>query len=153
MILSVFLIGIIVGFFIAAKRIRKKLVKQIQINKKKDIHYRLMLQWLCVKQDGKSLSDFLIEKGYTNIAIYGMSVIADRLLTELKGSKIHVKYIIDKNAKNIFSHINIISPDEEYAPVDAVIVTPVQEFESIEEKLSKNLSCPILALDDLLFEL
>lgn len=114
--------------------------------------FLMMNQWVAVKQQGKSLSDYFEKQGYKNIAIYGMSYAGERLLQELKDSGIHVKYGIDKNARSIFLDINIVTMEDELEPVDVVIVTPVFFFNDIEEELSEKIDCPIISLEDVLYE-
>jgi hypothetical protein len=36
--------------------------------------------------------------------------------------------------------------------VDAIVVTAITFFDEIEEKLSEKIDCPIISLDDILYE-
>ena len=38
------------------------------------------------------------------------------------------------------------------AKVEAVIVTAITFFEEIEEKLSQKMECPVLSIEDILYE-
>lgn len=114
--------------------------------------YLMMNQWVKVKQENKSISEYLEKNGYKEIAIYGMNYVGETLLSELENSNIVVKYGIDRNAAAIFSDIDVLTPDDELAPVDAVIVTAITFFDVIEEKLSQKLDCAILSMDDILYE-
>ncbi|MDE6055804.1 MAG: hypothetical protein K2G55_19075 [Lachnospiraceae bacterium] len=40
----------------------------------------------------------------------------------------------------------------ELAKVEAVIVTAITFFEEIEEKLSQEMECPVLSIEDILYE-
>lgn len=114
---------------------------------------RLMSDWLRAKQENKSIADYLKNQGYKNIAIYGMSYLGENLLYELLGSDINVIYGIDKNADNIYSDINILTPDQDLEEVDAVIVTAITFFDEVAELLSDKLECPILSLEDIIYDL
>ena len=114
--------------------------------------FLMMNQWVAVKQEGKNLADYFEEQGYKSIAIYGMSYAGERLLEELKGSDIRVKYGIDKNAGNIFLDVNMVTMEDELKPVDAIVVTPIFFFDDIEEELSQKIDCPIISLEDVLYE-
>ncbi len=46
----------------------------------------------------------------------------------------------------------MISPEDELPDVDAVIVTAITFFDEIEEKLTEKISCPVLSLEDILYE-
>ena len=112
-----------------------------------------MNRWIQVKQEGKSLADYLKERNYRRIAVYGMSFMGERLLEELKGSEISIAYGIDQNAQGVYADIETLSPKEELREVDAVIVTSVYFIDEITRDLSGKISCPILSLEDILYEL
>ena len=146
----------VTGAAIGAGTTKKVLTDKAKlIQKFSDKHlalYLMMNQWVQVKQEGKNLADYMERNNYRTIAIYGMSYAGERLLEELRDSNIMVKYGIDKNADKLYSDVDIVSPDEELEEVDAVIVTPIYFMDEIEEELSEKLSCPILSLEDILYE-
>ena len=63
-----------------------------------------------------------------------------------------IKYGIDKNADKIYADFLIVTPDSELEEVDAVVVTSITFFEEIEEALSVKVDCPILSLEDILYQ-
>ena len=77
----------------------------------------------------------------------------DDTIEELKDTDIHVAYGIDKGAESIYAEIDIVSPDDNLQEVDVIVVTAITFFEDIEEKLSKKVNCPIVSLEDILYEL
>lgn len=117
--------------------------------------FLMMTKWVQIKQEKKSLADYLEKNHYKTIVIYGMSYAGECLLNELKDSNITVKYGIDKSVDKAYTDIDVVSPDEvsEDADVDAVIVTPIFFMNEIEEALSVKISCPILSLEDILDEM
>ncbi len=135
---------------------QKETEKIMAVKKMSDKHlglYLMMNQWVKVKQHGKNVADYLLSNGYKKIAIYGMSYVGETLLEELKDTEVTIAYGIDKNFDNIYSNIKIISDDDEMDAVDAVIVTPISFFDDIEDKLNDKLDCPIISIEDILFEL
>ncbi len=115
--------------------------------------FMLMNRWVEIKQEGKNIADYLEAKGYYDIAVYGMSYVGERLLAELRESRIHVKYGIDRAPESVDAVIPMFSADSELEPVDAVIVTPIYYFQVIREGLVKRLDCPILSLEDILYDM
>ena len=115
--------------------------------------FLMMNEWVKVKQEGKDLASFFEREGYKEIAVYGMSYVGERLIEELKGSEVEVAYGIDKNAGGIYADIEVVTPDETLKEVNAVIVTSIFFMDEIERDLSSKLSCPILSLEDILYEL
>lgn len=114
--------------------------------------FHVMNQWVKVKQDGKNLSSYFVQKGYRKIAVYGMSYVGEALLQELQGSEIEVVYGIDRRACSTKTGIAIVSPEESLDSVDAVVVTAVSFYDEIAEKLRDKMNCPILSIEDVLFE-
>ena len=114
--------------------------------------YLMMNQWVRVKQAGKNLTDYFKKKGYKNIAVYGMSNVGETLIDELKGTDTCIKYGIDMNASNIHLDIPVFSLNDEFEDVDAIVVTPIFYFDDIEETLSRKMKCPIISLEDILYE-
>lgn len=146
------LIGASVGAGAMGKLSGKAMSKTQAMSDKHLTLFLMMNQWVQVKQEGKNLADYMERNGYKTIAIYGMSYAGERLLEELKGSDVTVKYGIDKKADGICSDIKIVRPDEDLEDVDAVVVTSIFFMDEIEEALSVKMTCPILSLEDVLYE-
>lgn len=116
-------------------------------------YYNMLNQWLILKQDGKSLSKYFIDNEYKTIAIYGMGEMGNRLYAELKDTEVEVKYAIDKNPESIYASLSVCDLEDELAKVDAVVVTAVFAFDSIVNELESKLDCPIISLEDVVYEI
>ena len=114
--------------------------------------FKMMTQWVQVKQGGKGLASYFEAHGYKKIAIYGMSFAGETLLNELKDSEISVAYGIDQNAASIYADIDVVSTTDMLKEVDAIVVTAITFFDEIEEMLSEKIDCPIISLEDILYE-
>ncbi|GFI18645.1 hypothetical protein IMSAG249_01414 [Lachnospiraceae bacterium] len=114
--------------------------------------FLMMNQWVKVKQEGKNLSSYFEKKEYKKIAVYGMSYAGETFVDELKNTGIIIAYGIDKNADTIYSDIDIFTMEDSLEEVDAVVVTAVTFFDEIEETLCGKLDCPIISLEDILYE-
>lgn len=113
--------------------------------------FHLMREWVQLKQEGKSINDFFEKNNYRDIAVYGKGYIGEALAKELLESDITIKYFIDRKADKDFDGITI-SPDSELEEVDAVVVTPVTSYGEIKQNLMKKLSCPIISIEDILYD-
>ena len=147
------LLGGAVGGMIGTKRVmQKKLNVATNFSDKHLSLFLMMNQWVKVKQEGKNLGEYFERKGLKRIAVYGMSYAGETLIEELKDTGIEVAYGIDKNADKIFSTVDIISMDDSFAEVDAVVVTAITYFDEVKEELSEKVDCQIISLEDILFE-
>lgn len=150
-VLSAFM-GAAVGAGTVKKMERDKLTHACALSDKHLELFKMMAQWVQVKQEGKNLASYFETHGYKNIAIYGMSFAGKTLLSELEDSGIAVAYGIDKNASSIYADIEILSMSDELEKVDAIVVTPITFFDEIEEMLSAKTDCPVISLEDVLYE-
>lgn len=148
--------GAVIGIAIEEKvigKIRKKTISRVEDeNMKFHEFYSLLLQWVHMHNEEKSIGAYLKKCGYHTVAIYGMKELGEELLYELKDSEIEVKYAIDRNADELYAETDVHHPDEELEPVDAVIVTAVHWFDDIERDMKKRLNCPILSLEDVVYD-
>ena len=127
-------------------------VEEIQtLSDKHLVLFKMMNQWVRVKQDGKNLSSYFEQHGYNKIAVYGMSYAGETLVNEVRGSDIEIAYGIDRK-EEVFSYIDVITMEGSLPEVDAVVVTAITFFDEIEESLKRNVTCPIISLEDILYE-
>jgi lactate dehydrogenase-like 2-hydroxyacid dehydrogenase len=150
------LTGAVVGaaavFQTVGKEYEKKYNKAQSYSDKHLALFYLMNQWVKVKQEGKNLSSYFEKNGYKKIAIYGMGHAGETLVDELRGTATEVAFGIDKNADSIYAGIDVVSPDEEWEHVDAIVVAAITFFDEIEEELSQKVDCPIISLEDVVYE-
>ena len=116
--------------------------------------FGLLNKWLRIKMQGGNLSEYFEDNRFTNIAVYGAGALGRRLLEELSDTKTKVLYVIDKNATNITdlpSDAPCFSLAEEWAQVDAVVITPIGFYE-IRDEIQKKIGfdTDILAIDDII---
>lgn len=146
------LAGAATGAGVAGKMAGKK-TKTVQQYADKHLALFLMMnQWVRVKQEGKNLSSYFERNGYKRIAIYGMSYAGETLLEELRGTGIEIVYGIDQKADSLYADVDIVSLEDSLEEVDAVVVTAITFFDEIEAKLSEKVNCPVISLEDILYE-
>lgn len=115
--------------------------------------FLLMNRWVQIRQEERSIANYLLESGYKKVAIYGMSYVGETLIRELKDSEIQVLYGIDQNADTIYSDIELKKPQDRLPEADAVIVTAITYYDEIEEILQEKMNCPIISLEEIFDEI
>ena len=148
-----FCLGIVAGNLTAVNCLKKRI-----INREKDVYkfkayYDMLRKWIEVEQEGKSIEELLLKKGYTNIAIYGMGDVGNLLFADLKNTSINVLYGIDKNIIGNSLELEIVKPQENLKKVDAIIVSAVFAYDEIADMLRPLVDCPVIAMDDLIYEI
>lgn len=146
------LAGAGMGAVAVGKAMEKKVDKWQQMSDKHLDLFLLMNQWVQVKQKGKNLSAYFGRNNYKNIAVYGMSYVGETLMDELKDTGICIKYGIDRRADRISQEIDMFTMEDNLPEVDAVVVTAITFFDEIAKELGNRLNCPILSLEDILYE-
>lgn len=147
-----FLGGSIVGTAVSEIKLNNIISEKQKEKEKFRIMYQLMEKWMRLKQQGKNIETYFKIYGYKNIAIYGLGDIGKLLLNDLEDSSVNVLYGIDRNV-SINSDIEVVSPDSELKKVDAVVVTAIAYFDEIDQMMSEKIDCPILSLEDIIYEL
>jgi len=152
----IFVIAFVAGGLLSGVYIFRRMARLVDKEARK-AHNNLelayaMSQWVAVKQEGKNLSAALEKRGIKTIAIYGMADIGEHFYQEVKDSGIKVAYGIDQKAKDMFAPIPLYTPNEELPPVDAIVVTPLNYYDEIENTLTAHVKYPILSIQDLMFE-
>lgn len=153
---GIYVLGILLVFFAGVlfdRYICKKAIKSLKRENNKFWEFFYILeQWLSNKENGVCISDYIMQKGCHNVAIYGMSVLGNLLYTELKNSsQISVDYAIDRNAEEMYFEVNVIGVDEDYPDTDVIIVTAISEFENIKKFILKKKKIDIISLEDVIY--
>lgn len=146
-------IGAVGGSAVIGNTASKSIEKMRAMSEKHLALFLLMNEWMKTKQEGKHIKEYFEKNEYKSVAIYGLSYIGERLLDELKDCGVEVKYAVDKNADSIYADLDVHLPDEELPKVDVVVVTAVYFFDEIYNNLMDKVSCPIVSLEDVIYEI
>lgn len=145
-------IGGIAGAAVVGKNAGDENIKIQQMSNKHLALFQMMNEWVKVKQEGKNLYSYFESNGYKKIAIYGMSYAGERLVDELKNTSVEVAYAIDQRADSLCADVDIVTMNDALEKVDAIVVTAITFFDEIEDNLVEKIDCPIISLEDILYE-
>lgn len=112
--------------------------------------FYLMDKWMELGQRGRALCAYLERKDLRRIAVYGMNLLARRIIAELDASQVKVKYVIDRNSDFLEEEIRTCPPDQVLEDVDLVIVALVEREKEIRENLAQKLKFPVVCFSDIL---
>lgn len=150
------IIGILTGFIAGILELGKILKEEIlTINKKlaeQKLFREILLEWLKLINEGRSIANYFHNNHYTRIAIYGMGDLGICFYAQLKETDIFIDHVVDRNAKNIISDAPAYTPDCDLPEVDVVVITAIQFFDEIKNKISEKYNCPIVSLEDVIYE-
>ena len=85
-------------------------------------------KWLSNVLEGRSISDYLIHNGYTNVSLYGFGEIGQRLYYEIRKCKdITIEAIIDKTNSNDGIEVEVKPPFPNLFNTDFMISTVIMD--------------------------
>lgn len=147
------LAGIITGFFLAVKY-KGKQVNELDKVRKFKKYYNMLNQWLLIRNEGRTLSEYFTNHGYCNIAVYGMGEMGNRFLEEIqKSNAVSIKYAIDQEADGVLLDLEVKTLEDALEPVDVIVVTAVFAYEDIRKLLKSKTDIKIISLEDVIQEL
>lgn len=145
-------VGVCGGAVNVYRREHKKLNMEEKTNRKDDAILKMYQHWMERKQKGESLADYFRKKGYKKVAIYGMHYLGESLFSELEGSDIEVVYAIDQHPELRYTELPLYKPEDDIPKADVIVVTAFFFFEEIEEILADKVNCPIVSIEDIIYE-
>ena len=108
-------------------------------------------RWLMKKEQGYNYAEYFREHDIKTVAIYGMGQIGRHLKYELENVGVRVAYVIDEGEKIIYGSENHYNLQDALPFVDLVIVTPIEEFEEIKNRiLDNNRLLNVISVDKML---
>ena len=114
-------------------------------------YFKIMNQWIKLSNAATSIECYLAEHGYTQIAVYGMGELGERLYETLKDSKqVVIAYGIDKGKRIPMKDFTIYKPNDNLPEVDAIIVSATFDFNAIKKSLSEKVNYPIISLEEVI---
>lgn len=156
LLILVIVIVYITGFCMGCSWIFKRNYEFTQKQCKRGDKFWRMLKvlnvWLDINEDGKKITDYFYLMNYKNVAVYGIGYLGKHLVKELKASDIKIDYIIDKNVKETKDNIAIYTPEDVLPDTSVIIVTAIMEFDEIADMLEDKIKCPIISVEDIIFE-
>ena len=111
-------------------------------------YFNVLEQWMCLKENGKSVERYFNDLGYKKIAIYGMANMANHLIRELENTTIEISFGIDKRANVLYGKIPIISLNDVLPNIDVIVVTPVFDYTNIKKFLLGKTNAPVVSLEE-----
>ncbi len=121
----------------------------IVLNNRYKSYWVILNKWMKCKEDGICLENYFIKRNWSNIAIYGLGMLGRHLISELKNSKVEVKYGIDVHNDIIVADIPVVNIGMHFENVDVIVVTPTYDYENIVTQLKKNTDIRTISLMEL----
>lgn len=129
-----------------------ELKKAKNLSDKHLMMFLLMNEWVKVKQQNKSIAQYLKIRGISSLAIYGMSYIGQRLVDELLDSEIKIVKLYDAKSGGKYRGMDIVSAEKGSDSLhDAVIVTPIFYYDEICESLTKKGFARTINIEEIIY--
>ena len=121
------------------------------VAKKQHSIIQILYKWIMCYISKLYISDYLNKKGYAKVAIYGWGTIGELLFLEIKNSVVvDVACVIDKNPKKKRVDFEILSTEDRWPKMDAVIITPVYGNDQIRKLIERKTNAKVLSVSEIL---
>ncbi len=131
-------------------KIRKRMLNNLDKFRKM---FYVLDDWTASEEHGQLLEAYLADHEIQNLAVYGYGPLGKRLVRQLSGSNIHIKYIIDQNAAFLETECPAYTLEDDLEDVDAVIVSLVQDEMVIAGAIRRKLSAKVLMISNIVSEI
>lgn len=112
--------------------------------------YEVLCKWVNKIQSGHTISEFMKERNYRKISIYGYKELGQLLYQALNGSEIQIAQVIDQNGKNIEAEHDIMTPDAiSDEGVDVMVITALSAFDHIYTALKEKYKFDVISIREL----
>lgn len=110
---------------------------------------QIMNKWIEYLQEGRNISKYFSLRNFKTVAIYGYGFLGKCLKRELEQKDILVPYVIDQNK----SGEGIVSWEDDWKIVDCIVVTVVNSYKHIREKILRKQFVNIIFIEDIFKEI
>lgn len=127
-----------------------KLPERVVCKSKMERYFDILEKWMTLEEQGGKIEECFLRNQWEHVAIYGYGKIGRHLRTRLHNTSVKIDYIIDQNENIDGEGIEIRKLDDGLPSVDAIVVTPILEFETIREALQNRAHTDqVVSMEDL----
>lgn len=119
-----------------AKKINKWNERNFSLYLKYDRLYQYSSKWLELELKGESIAEYLKEKKYRKIAIWGLGNMGKNLFSSLKMSDIEIQYAIDIHNKKCECEVLVLDTPMKVSDIDVIINTTYDECDVLKNSCS-----------------
>ncbi|MEZ3435955.1 MAG: hypothetical protein K1W34_15310 [Lachnospiraceae bacterium] len=148
-----FLAGSILGGYKVAELCERALKIEEKRAEKNGVNFKTSCKWIQSYQSCKRIGNYLKKKEIKEVAVYGMGELGKCLIKALEDENITVKYVIDRNNYRAFGTYLCYSPLDALPEVQAIIITPVSDYNNIAKQLEEKINASLISLDHMIDEL
>ncbi len=135
------------------RRIIDEQAKTLIEEKNKFEHYlNLLDSWMVLREKGICLVNWIIEKGYRNIGIYGYGTLGKHLVRELENSEVVIRFIVDQEKEKVPVGMLAFLPEEQLPEADVLVVTATFYYDDIYHRLKGKGIRNIVSLERIIGE-
>lgn len=110
-------------------------------------YWQVLDKWLKFELAGNTIAQYLKDKLFDTVAIYGLGMLGTSLVTELVNNGVEIKYGIDQDIyKGRQFNFPVYTLEDELPEVQVIIVTTTNIFFQVSKKLEKQSEAKIISI-------
>ena len=113
---------------------------------------RCLDRWMRNRERGRFIADYLKQRKYATVAIYGKSMMGSHLAQELNEGHIHFSWITEQDVRDAGSATNMSQNESNpnLQAVDLIIITEMSCMEEIEFRLLQYTNTEIVSIEEII---
>lgn len=115
--------------------------------------FMVLNRLISCREKGYPVGRYLDKRGIKKAAVYGDGYIGKRLMGELREYGIEVVFFIDRNAGYLEEDVPVYRLEDAPADTDAVIISMVQGYEEVRERLREKYGSGVWAVSEIIGEI
>lgn len=151
--LTLFWLGVVISFIFFWKKERTLIEKHNIELANKDRVLDVYFKYISNSIAGCKIEEYLLNKGFCRVAIYGLGRLGKNLFDEINQSNICLEYVIDREVSvnsGKYKNVKCYNPNSILPTVDVIIITVVNEYKEIAEIIRKKNEIRVISLEDII---
>lgn len=105
--------------------------------------------WMICREKGYSISNWIKDREFTHIVIYGYGILGKHLFWELHQSPELTLYVMDQN-NQLDIEGSVVKIGENIPLLDLLIITPTYQYKNIRMNLQQYYDCEIVSMETII---
>lgn len=128
----------------------KNIAENKNLTSRYQSYWRTLDRWMIILESGKTIEQYLHDKGIQHIAIYGLGLLGKHLLSQLSNTDIVIDYAIDRKGAMRIGNFPVITLENDLPETQLIVVTVTYDFAKIYKEIVSKTSDKVIGLDELI---
>ena len=145
----VFFSGLTVGFIFAVYRCGFRFYSEKKKTERLRLNLKLLDRFMSVIERGQDVTVFFERRNISSVAVYGIGILGRHFLKNIDTDKISISFVVDREV-GLHQDFRVYDVNDEWPSVDALIVTPVLEYQEIKQTIQNKMGVAVYSIEEII---